>query len=168
MKFNHFLWPYIGRFMLAAFFIWMALYKAFYWLDVESQMIADVCNWHLLTSKVSWLENIAESLLPLVPLLHGAAVALLLCGSLMLILSWHVRLGAVLLFVYTLFDTAFTHYFWMLEGIGRQMELTMFMQNISILGGLVLILAAKKEEKKVGRKQRLAPIPILSEREDGK
>jgi uncharacterized membrane protein YphA (DoxX/SURF4 family) len=165
MKLQRGLGLYLGRSVLAIFFLWTSLYKLFWWFDVESHITGDICNWHLFASKITWLENATESLLPLVPLLHSMAIVLSFAGALMLILSWHVKIGASLLVIYTFCDTVFTHYFWMLDGAGRLMELTMFMQNISILGGLILVLAeGKRAQDKV---RRFAPIPIMSESEEG-
>ena len=164
MKLQRGLGLYLGRLVLSIFFIWTSLYKLFWWFDVESQMTADICNWHLFTSKIAWLENATESLLPLVPLLHSIAIILAFSGAAMLVLSWHVRVGASLLLVYTFFDTIFTHYFWMLDGVGKQIELTLFMQNISIFGGLLLVLMERRGAPEKVR--RFAPIPIMSENEE--
>jgi len=49
------------------------------------------------------------------------------------------KLGAVLLIIFTLPATIIFHNFWTFEGMEQQMQMIMFMKNIAIIGGLLLI-----------------------------
>ena len=62
-------------------------------------------------------------------------------GGILVCLSMKVRLGATLLFFQLLFSTVIYHYFWFLDGLAMAKALVLFMKNVSILGGLLLIIA---------------------------
>jgi putative oxidoreductase len=67
-------------------------------------------------------------------------------GGLFVLLGIQVRLGAILLILFLIPLTVIMHAFWMYHGSMREMEMMMFLTNISIVGGL-FILAASVEGK---------------------
>jgi len=68
-------------------------------------------------------------LLPLV-------IALEIVGGLALMLGWHTRLTAFLLAGFTLLATAIFH-----SNLGDQTQMLFFMKNLSITGGLLLVVS---------------------------
>jgi putative oxidoreductase len=68
-------------------------------------------------------------LLPLV-------IALEIAGGLALMLGWHTRLTAFLLAGFTLLATAIFH-----SNLGDQTQMLFFMKNLSIAGGLLLVVS---------------------------
>ncbi len=74
-------------------------------------------------------------------MLFGAIVFLLL-GSLSVILGYKARIGASLLFVFLVMATFFFHDFWTLDDPQeRQMQMIQFMKNLSMMGGMLFIVA---------------------------
>ncbi|WP_417908781.1 DoxX family protein [Candidatus Electronema sp. PJ] len=70
------------------------------------------------------------------------AILFLLVGSLSLIVGFKARAGAVLLLIFTLSGTYFFHHFWTYTAPGQMQEhFKSFMKNVSISGGLLLIIA---------------------------
>ncbi len=57
-----------------------------------------------------------------------------------LLLGFKARVGAVLLIIFLIPATLIFHNFWAFEGMERQMQMIMFMKNLAILGGLLLVL----------------------------
>ncbi len=77
--------------------------------------------------------------LPAVPVLLTLAIVFEVGGSLSLILGWKARWGALALVVFTLLATVLLHDFWVMEGPAREANRIMFLKNLSIIGGLLLV-----------------------------
>jgi putative oxidoreductase len=65
-------------------------------------------------------------------------------GGLFVLLGFKVRFGATLLILFIIPVTIIMHPFWLISGQEKMFQIAMFMKNLAILGGL-LILAARKE-----------------------
>ena len=79
--------------------------------------------------------------IPAASILLGGAVALKLIGSLSLILGLKVRFGAIVLMLFLIPTTLIMHDFWMAAGADREMQLTEFLKNVGLLGGLFQVIA---------------------------
>ena len=74
--------------------------------------------------------------------LHVGAVAFLVVGGLSVLLGIRARLGAVLLILFLIPVTLTFHDFWHYEaGMERTMQMTDFMKNAGLAGGLLMVLA---------------------------
>ena len=73
--------------------------------------------------------GVPGALLPLV-------IALELLGGLAVMLGWHTRIAAFLLAGFSLLSALLFH-----DNFGDQMQMIMFMKNISIAGGFLMIVA---------------------------
>ncbi|MFM8900074.1 MAG: DoxX family protein [Burkholderiales bacterium] len=84
---------------------------------------------------------IASKGLPLPSLLAVATIALELLSGLALILGWQTRLAALALALFTLAASVIFHNFWAMPVEQQMMQHLMFMKNLSVAGGM-LVLAA--------------------------
>jgi putative oxidoreductase len=76
-----------------------------------------------------------------IPLLFGAGAVLAeLGGGLLVALGFKARFGALVLIVFTVVTTVVFHNFWAFEGPDRQVQVINFMKNLSMTGGLLLVL----------------------------
>jgi putative oxidoreductase len=62
-------------------------------------------------------------------------------GGLLLILGWQTRLAAWILAAFTVFATFIAHRFWEFDGAQYVPQLTSFMKNLAIAGGLLMVAA---------------------------
>src|SRR5262245_37150574 len=62
-------------------------------------------------------------------------------GGLMVLFGVLARWGALLLAVFTALTIIYVHHFWDMEGLAAQMNQTQALKNLSIMGGLLLIVA---------------------------
>ena len=60
----------------------------------------------------------------------------------MVLIGWHARFGALLLAVFTIASTLVFHNFWAVDAAQYRGQLSQFMKNLAILGGLFYIMAA--------------------------
>jgi putative oxidoreductase len=82
----------------------------------------------------------ASAGVPLAGFAVPAAGILALLGGLSVLFGYHARVGAWLIIVFLVPVTLALHAFWAVaDPMGRQMQLAMFLKNVSILGGALLI-----------------------------
>ena len=94
-------------------------------------------------SKFAGLEGtagyIASKGLPLPQLLAFGTAALEVVGAVMLIIGWQARWAALALAAFTLLATMLFHNFWALPAEQQMVQQLMFMKNISVVGGLLVV-----------------------------
>lgn len=111
----------IGRILLSFIFLLSGFDKITGWSDTEAYM--------------------ASKGMPFVPLFLGAAIVLELGGGVSVALGYRARLGALALVIFVIPTTLVFHDFWTLAGPERQLQTIMFLKNLSMLGGLLLVAA---------------------------
>jgi putative oxidoreductase len=112
--------PLIGRWVLAWFFL--------------SEAFAMAGRWD------ATLLGMAAKEIPAAPLLLALALLAMVLGSLALLLGYHTRHGAMLLFAFTMIVTVLMHDFWRIDNPAvRAADYDIFARNIAIAGGLLLL-----------------------------
>lgn len=86
-----------------------------------------------------WIQRCIEELMPLVPLLSILALVCLIIGGVLVLFGIKYRFGAVLLIAFLIPTTLIMHHFYFLDGADRQLQMSNFWKNLSILGGLILL-----------------------------
>jgi|YNPMSStandDraft_2_1061718.scaffolds.fasta_scaffold80000_1 putative oxidoreductase len=112
--------PLLGRICLSAIFLLSGINKVTNWEQTAQYMQAQG--------------------MPLVPLFLLGAIVLELAGGLSVLLGYQARLGATLLILFLIPATLIFHNFWVFQGQEQQMQMIMFLKNVAILGGLLLVL----------------------------
>lgn len=79
--------------------------------------------------------------LVLIPLLLGVAIAFEIAGGLCLLAGLKAREVALSLLLYLAPVTLIFHAFWTYEGMERQMQMSSFLKNLAIIGGLMQVFA---------------------------
>ena len=131
----------LGRFLMSIIFIILGAAGAMNWDIAKGDLTNALGNWELYAGHWEGIGGLFQYLSSAVPLLVGLGIFLQIAGGILVCLSMKVRLGATLLFFQLLFSTVIYHYFWFLDGLAMAKALVLFMKNVSILGGLLLIIA---------------------------
>ena len=84
---------------------------------------------------------IASVGLPLATLAAITAIVVELIAGLALLVGYRIKLAAVILAVFTLVATVLFHNFWALPADQAYMQQLMFMKNIAVVGGLLMVAA---------------------------
>lgn len=96
-------------------------------------------------SKFGGLEGtagyIASAGLPLPKLLAIATATLEVVAALMLIVGWQARWAALALAAFTLLATVLFHNYWAMPAAQQFTQQLMFMKNIAVVGGLLVLFA---------------------------
>ena len=82
----------------------------------------------------------ASSGLPLASLLLAITIAIEIGGGLMLITGWKARWSALVLALFLIPVTFVFHAFWSADAASYQNQLTQFLKNLAIMGGMLLVL----------------------------
>lgn len=82
----------------------------------------------------------ASSGLPLASLLLALTIVVEVGGGLMLITGLQARWAAVVLALFLIPVTAVFHAFWSADAANFQGQLTHFLKNVSILGGMLIVI----------------------------
>lgn len=85
-------------------------------------------------------QYMASAGMPMPSLFLVGAIILLLAGSLSILFNYRQQLGALLLIIFLIPTTLIFH-----NNLADQMQMIMFMKNVSILGGLIIYAVAGKE-----------------------
>jgi putative oxidoreductase len=120
MSFSETISPLIGRLTLAWFFLAEAYARASAW-DGNVDQLA-ILN------------------MPAPPVLLALALIVMVLGGLSLLLGFHARHGAILLFGFTVLVSIAMHDYWNLkDAAARAADYEIFARNIAICGGLLMI-----------------------------
>ena len=94
-------------------------------------------------SKFAGLEGtvgyIGSAGLPMPQLLAIGTAALEVAGALLLIVGWQARWAALALAAFTLLASVLFHNFWAMPAEQQMMQQLMFMKNLSVVGGLLVV-----------------------------
>lgn len=120
MSFSELISPLLGRLAIAWFFLTEVYTRASAW-DGNVDQLA-ILN------------------LPAPPVLLALALIVMILGGLSLLLGFHARHGAILLFGFTVVASVIVHDYWHLkDAVSRAADYEIFARNIAIAGGLLLI-----------------------------
>jgi putative oxidoreductase len=108
----------VARILISSLFLWAGAAKVVHWKGSAEYMQS---------------KKMPTSLLP-------AAILLQLVGGLSVLLGFEARVGALLLIVFVIPAAIKMHDFWNLQGDERTTQKTMFMKDVAVLGGLLLLL----------------------------
>jgi putative oxidoreductase len=117
----------VGRILLALMFLLAGLNKISGYAGMQGYMES---------------VGVPGALLPLV-------IALEVLGGITLMLGWHTRLTAFLLAGFTLLATLIFH-----SNLGDQTQMLFFMKNLSIAGGLLLVVSHGAGPYSIDNRQR--------------
>ncbi|RMG94678.1 MAG: DoxX family protein [Deltaproteobacteria bacterium] len=115
-----YLYP-VARTLLALIFVASGLAKIPGWDRTAAMMAAEGMPW--------------------VPLFLVGAIVVEVLGGLSVLFGYRARWGALALAAFLVPTTLIFHDFWTFAGMERQIQMIMFMKNLSIMGGLLFVAA---------------------------
>jgi putative oxidoreductase len=90
--------------------------------------------------------------LPMVEVLLAITIVIELAGALMIISGYKARLGAAALFLWMIPVTFLFHNYWAMPAEQQMIQQIMFMKNLSIMGGLLIVMGLGSGPMSVDRK----------------
>lgn len=135
---------FLGRFCLSIIFISSSIHQMLNWQETLQSMTTTLADLESLTVAINWVQPLLSFSLNSTSTLLGLAIFCQLIGGLCILLGIQVRLGAFLLIAFLAPATLAFHHFWLLQGPDQQVQMIEFMKNLSIFGGLLILLAYGK------------------------
>jgi putative oxidoreductase len=96
-----------------------------------------------------FMAYMASGGLPLVNVLLPVTIFVEFVGGLMLIFGWKSIYAAVVLAVFTILATATFHQFWSADAASFVTQLTSFLKNTAMFGGLLMVIGAERAQRHV-------------------
>ena len=134
MRFDHPVFPFLGRLLIVYIFATSGLGKVFSWSD----NVAYMSTRHL----------------PMIPVLLAIAAVIELGGSICLVTGYHARLAAFIMFFYLTAVTVLFHNYWSASGDLMGMQQTHFRKNLAIMGGLLMLAYCGPGRWAIGNRRR--------------
>lgn len=131
----------VGRICLSLIFLLSGIGKLIHWHETE-QSLVNAINDLLNHTQIDWLHNLLNGLLPWTGELLILAVIFELLGGILVFSGYRPRLGALILAVFLIPTTLLCHHFWLLQGNDQEFQMVLFLKNLSIFGGLLILLAS--------------------------
>lgn len=97
-------------------------------------------GWHKLADFPGNARVMAAKGIPLPEVLLAVTIVLVVGGALMILLGWHARCAAAVLFVWMIPVTLLYHDFWAAQPAQVFNQTTHFMKNLAIMGALLHLL----------------------------
>lgn len=107
-----------------------------------------LCEWQSNIGFSDGLQDCLSLLVPWTPFLLITATLFEMLGGLSILLGFKEKLGATLLILFLIPATILIHQFWFIEGMAREVQITHFLKNLAILGGLFMIILQGTERPK--------------------
>ncbi len=139
---------FLGRVCFSLIFIIAGVNKILNWDATEQYLVNQMLDVLSKSYHQAWAQSLFDQILPLAPTLLVIGTIAELVGGLLILLGIQVRLGAFILFLFMIPTTILFHNFWTLQGSERELQMIMFMKNLSILGGTLILLAFGKGAKR--------------------
>lgn len=130
----------VGRICLSAIFLIAGLNKVLNWGTTKDVLIKAAAAWQDYSSCL-WFKPFCAWIPEHIALVLGTAVLFELLGGSLVLLGLFSRFGAFLLILFLFPTTLMFHTFWEMSSPERDIQVVMFMKNISIFGGLCTVLA---------------------------
>lgn len=138
---------FLGRALLSIIFISAGIHKLFDWQGTLQYFTQGLNSWLALNVGNASLQSMIEFGLGNAQLILTIATILEIVGGLFVFLGIWTRLGALMLIVFLIPTSFAMHHFWQLQEPERQLQMINFMKNVSIIGGLFVVLAFGKGSK---------------------
>ncbi len=156
----------LGRSLVSIIFIVIGLSQIFYWEMAEKDLSFALANWELYSGNANQIGEIFTGLLSIVPVILITGIVLQLIGGVFLFFNFRVRLASFLLLIYLFIATLIYHPFWYLDGPALNRAMMLFLKNLAIFGGLVVIFGMGKGSQKMDRVRVKRKIPKEIEYDD--
>ncbi len=129
----------VARFFLSFAFLSSALTTMLHWQEAERLLFTVLSDWQNYASFSEPISHFFGVLTPWTSLLLLGGTLLELIGGALVLLGIREKLGASLLLIFLIPTTFLMHQFWFGEDGAREVQGAVFLKNLAIIGGLIMI-----------------------------
>ena len=132
----------IGRIFLSIIFIIFGGSSIANWDVAYTDLDAAIVNWQMYKGNIQAVGSLLDVLTGYIQFLLGLGIFLQVMGGLMVFFGYKVKIGALFLSLYMVGSTLIYFPFWFYEGEQMTYNLVLFLKNVSIFGGILLLFGA--------------------------
>lgn|SRR3990167_5017025 len=137
----------LARFFLSLIFLISGFNQILYWKETEKRFMNVIAEWQAYTVQSDAIQFMFSFLFHWAPIFLGMISALQLIGALLLLFGKNEKLGALLLIIVLAPTTLLVQHFWFSEANIRSLQLSFFLRDLAILGGLLVIVLRGTKER---------------------
>lgn len=139
---------FLGRVSLSSFFIISAINQIIDWESYELSISTALANMHVYQNDIVQARFLLDILALHVSTFLTLGVIVELVGGALIFLGIKPRFGAFMLTLLLIPTTYIFHPFWLVSGGEKDLQTALFFKNLSIFGGLLLLLSLYKPKGK--------------------
>ena len=139
---------FVARLLLSLGFLVALLGQVTNWSETEHSLMEAICQWQSFAGFSDSIQNCLTTLVPWAAALLSLGVLLEGLGSLMLLFGFHERVGATLLILFSIPTLLLFHPFWFFEGPVRDLQFSLFVNQLAVIGGLIVVAVHGAHESK--------------------
>lgn len=128
----------VGRMCFSLIFLFEAITKILNWNESEQFLIHGMLNVLQNVQGLEWGQRLLDFALPHSSEMLIALTAAELIGSALIFLGVGVRAGALILALFLIPSTLFLYHFWWQQGADRDLNLILFLKNLSLFGACLV------------------------------
>lgn len=137
----------LARIFLSGIFLVSGINQIIYWKETEKRFMDIIAEWQTYTVSFEELQTIFGLMAVWAPLLLIVMTFLEILGALLLFFGMKERLGAALLILILIPTTILVQHFWFSESSVRELQLSLFLRDLAILGGLLVMILQGTQNK---------------------
>ena len=131
----------LGRIAISLVFVVLGVSAMFHWDMAKGDLTTALGNWEMYAGHIDGASVVFQYLSAAVPVLVALGIAFQIAGGILVGLSLRVRMGACIMFLQIVCATLIYYPFWFLDEPAMARTLVLFLKNLSIIGGLLVIMA---------------------------
>ncbi|MDR2539180.1 MAG: DoxX family protein [Chlamydiales bacterium] len=140
---------FLGRVCISLIFIATAFQKLLDWQGAEQQFVTAIHNLMEVSGQKEWVKRGLETILSRQSLTFFIQTIIEFLGGVCIFLGLFVRFAAFILALMVLGTILVFYPFWLVAGVERASQMTLFLQHLSVLGGLLLLMGYDRRKKEV-------------------
>lgn len=151
---------FLGRVCISLIFIATAFQKILDWQGAEQQFITALHNLAGIGGQKEWIKQALDMILARPSLVFLIQTIIEFLGGVCIFLGLFVRFAAFVLALVVLGKILLFHAFWLVQGADRALQMTLFLQHLSTLGGLLLLMVYNRRKEVIIRHDSVIPPKI--------
>ena len=136
---------FLGRLCFSSTFILSGVYNIIKWEEKEQSLINAMLDFLSYGYEWEFIQKWFDFLLPWVSQILMGITILQILGGLLILLGIQMRFGALLLCLVLIPLTILFHPFWFLQGEAKNLQLTAFLNSLSVFGASLMILSKRPQ-----------------------
>ena len=136
-----------ARGSISAIFFVSGVNKILQWDEISQGLEQTFLQWQIYLEESPFFVEAIREIVPFVSVLLAVATFFELAGALLLLSAKAARLGGVFLILFLLPVTIVYHPFWLEIGDQVRLQLTKFLSNLAIIGGLLFLVVGPPVRK---------------------